>query len=106
MQLLEEVFQILKRYKIRLKPQKCAFGVTSGKLLGFMVSKMGIKVDPKKVKAIIRMTTLNNLKQLRILQGKINSIRRFISQLGDKCRPFTHLLKKELGKLNIRKFIM
>ena len=94
-ELFEEVFQILKRYKPRLKPQKSAFGVTSGKLLGFMVSKRGIEVDSKKVKAIVSMSTPRNLKQLRSLQGKINSIRRFISQLGDKCRPFTYLLKKD-----------
>jgi len=96
LELLEEVFQILKRYKLRLKPQKCAFGVTSGKLFGFMVSKRGIEIDPKKVKSIISIPTLRNLKQLSSLQGKINSIRRFISQLEDKCRPFTHLLKKDV----------
>jgi len=89
LELLEEVFLILKRYKLRLQPQKYAFGVTSGKLLGFMVSKSGIKVYPKKVKAIVIMPTPKNLKQLRNLQGKINSIRRFISQLENKCRPFT-----------------
>jgi len=38
-----------------------------------------------------------NLKQLRSLQGKINSVRRFISHLGYKCRPFTHILKKDVN---------
>lgn len=96
LQALEEVFTILQRYKLRLKPQKCKFGVTSSKLLGFMVSNRGIKVDPKKVRVIISMPSPKNLKQLRSIQGKINSIRRFISQLGDKCRPFTHLPKKDV----------
>jgi len=50
------------KYKLRLKPQKCAFGVTSGKLLGFIFSKRGIEVDPKKVKAIISMPPLKGLK--------------------------------------------
>ena len=61
-----------------------------------MVSNRGIEVDPKKVKAIIDIPPPRNLKQLRILQGKINSINRHISQLGNKCRPFTHLLKKNV----------
>ena len=61
-----------------------------------MVSKRGIEVDPKKVKAIVSMPSPKNLKQLRSLQGKINSIRRFISQIGDKCRPFTHFIKKDI----------
>lgn len=46
LQALEEVFHILQRYKLRLKPQKYAFGVTFGKLLGFMVSNRGIEVNP------------------------------------------------------------
>lgn len=79
-----------------MKPQKCAFGVSLGKLLGFMVSRKGIEVDPKKVKAIVSMPSPKTLKQLWSLQGKINSVRRFISQLGDKCMPFTHLLKKDV----------
>jgi len=96
LQELEEVFKILKMYKLRLKPKKSAFGVTSGKLLGFMVSKRGIEIDPKKVKAIISMPPLRSLKQLRSLQGQINSVKRFISHFEDKCRPFTHLLKKDV----------
>lgn len=94
--MLEEVFKILRTYKLRLKLQKCAFAVTLGKLLGFMVSKRGIEVDPKKVKTIVSMSPPNNFKQLRSIQGNINSVRRFISQLGDKYRPFTHLLKKDV----------
>lgn len=74
----------------------CTFGVTSRKLLYFMVFNRGIEVDPKKVNTIVSMPPPNNLKQLRSLQGKINSVRRFISQLGDKCRPFTHLLNKDV----------
>lgn len=96
MDFLEEVFQILKTYKLRLKHQKYDFGFNLGKLLGFMVSKRGIKVDPKKVKAIVSMPTPKNHKKLRNIQGKMNLVRRFISQLGDKCNPFTHLLKKNV----------
>jgi len=69
----------LKRYKLRLKPQKCAFEVTLEKLLRFMVSKRGIEIDPKKVKEIISIPPPRNLKQLRSIQEKINSVRRFIS---------------------------
>lgn len=62
LQALDEVFTILQRYKLRLKPQKCAFRVTSSKLLGFMVSNRGIEVDPKKFKAIISMLPPRSLK--------------------------------------------
>ncbi|KAM1310740.1 hypothetical protein ACFX2H_007257 [Malus domestica] len=52
---LFETFTILKRYRMRLNPNKCAFGVGSGKFLGFMISQRGIKVNPEKIKAIIDM---------------------------------------------------
>ena len=53
-------------------------------------------MDPKKIKAIIEMSPLKNLKQLRSLQGNIQAIRRFICQLTDKIAPMSHLLKKEV----------
>lgn len=53
----------------------CAFGVTSGKLLGYIISKKGIEVDPKKVQAIMEMPPPNNISQMRSLQGHLQSIR-------------------------------
>jgi hypothetical protein len=49
---LLKLFQRLRKYKLRMNPNKCTFGVCSGKLLGFIVSERGIEVDPTKVKAI------------------------------------------------------
>ena len=49
---LQKLFERLKKYKLRLNSNKCTFGVTSGKLLGFIGSGKGIEVDPAKVKAI------------------------------------------------------
>ena len=52
---LQKFFERNQFYKLRLNPKKCIFGVTSRKLLGFMVSQGGIEVDPKKIKAIVEM---------------------------------------------------
>ena len=49
---LHKLFERLKKYKMRLNPNKFTFGVRSGKLLSFIVSGKGIEVDPAKVKAI------------------------------------------------------
>ena len=46
---LEETFELLRKYKMKLNPEKCAFGVESGKFLGFMVSYRGIEANPKKI---------------------------------------------------------
>jgi hypothetical protein len=45
---LEETFNTLRRYRMKLNPAKCAFGVSSGKFLGFMVSSRGIEANPEK----------------------------------------------------------
>ena len=49
---LKMLFKRLRKFQLKLNPTKCTFGVTSGKLLGFVVSKKGIEVDPDKIKAI------------------------------------------------------
>jgi len=72
------------------------FRVSSRKRLGHIVSRRGIEVDPKKIKAIIEMSPPTNIKQLRSLQDKIQAVRRFIYQLIDKVAPMSHLLKKEV----------
>ena len=62
---LQKLFDRLKIYKLRLNPNKCTFGVRSGKLLGFIVSDKGIQVDPAKVKAIQEMLAPRTEKEVR-----------------------------------------
>jgi hypothetical protein len=54
---LKKLFERLRKYKLRLNNAKCSFRLKSGKLLGFVVSDKGIKVDPDEVKAIQSMPT-------------------------------------------------
>lgn len=65
--------------------------------MGYIVLARGIEVDPAKVKAIMEMASPKNISQLRSLQGRLQSIRRFVAQLVDKCQPFTHLLHKHVN---------
>lgn len=94
LEVLAKIFDRLEQYKVRLNPKKCVFGVIARNLLGFIVSNGGIEVDLEKVKAILEMPAPTTLKQLRSLQGRLQSIRRFIIQLADKCHPFQYLLNK------------
>ena len=68
---LGPILDRMEKFKLRLNPKKCAFGVTSGKLLGYIVSAKGIEVDPAKVKAIMEMPPPKNISQMRTLQGRI-----------------------------------
>nr|MCH9869614.1 RNA-directed DNA polymerase [Serratia marcescens] len=91
---LRTVFVRLRKHSLKMNPLKCAFGVSTGKFLGFVVKHRGIEIDPSKIKAITEMPPPANLRQLRALQGKLAYIRRFIANLSGKCQPFSHLMKK------------
>ena len=93
---LRKVFDRLQKYQLKMNPLKCAFGVTSGKFLGFVVRYRGIEIDPTKIKAIMEMLPPRNLRDLRGLQGRLAYIRRFISNLSGRCQPFTRLMKKDV----------
>jgi len=61
---LQETFNTLRRYNMKLNPSKCTFGVASGKFLGFMVSYRGIEANPKKIKAILDMQPPQSIKEI------------------------------------------
>ena len=91
---LKETFNILRSYNMRLNPGKCAFGVTAGKFLGFMVSQRGIEANPDKIRAIMEMAPPRNVKEVQSLNGKIAALNRFVSRVTDKCLPFFRTLKR------------
>jgi hypothetical protein len=92
---LRAIFVRCRFYRIRLNPHKCVFCVESGCLLGFIVSHQGIQVDPLKVEVILNLPPPSTLRQLQILQGKENFLRRFIPNYAEITRGFTWLLKKD-----------
>uniref|UniRef100_A0A2N9HW46 Reverse transcriptase domain-containing protein n=1 Tax=Fagus sylvatica TaxID=28930 RepID=A0A2N9HW46_FAGSY len=91
---LKETFQALRTYNMKLNPEKCAFGVSSGKFLGFMVSQRGIEANPDKIKAILEMSPPTTVKEVQSLTGKAAALNRFVSRSTDKCLPFFKVLRK------------
>ncbi|CAL8091804.1 unnamed protein product [Prunus armeniaca] len=77
-----------------MNPKKCAFGVSSGKFLGFQVHLRGIDVDSEKTKAICSLAPPKNPKELKSFMGRLSYIRRFIPGLAAMISVFTPLLKK------------
>ena len=63
---LKETFDTLRRHQMKLNPSKCAFGVSSGKFLGFMVSQRGIEANPDKIQAILDMEPPKNMEPLKL----------------------------------------
>jgi hypothetical protein len=91
---LQVVFNSLRRYRWKLNPEKCVFGVPAGKLLGFIVSHRGIEANPEKIEAIMKMEAPRSQKKVQRLTGCMAALSRFISRLGEKGLPFYKLLKK------------
>jgi hypothetical protein len=80
-----------------LNPKKCVFGVSLGKLLGYMVSSRGIDANPKKVEAIDKLQPPRMRKEIQKLAGMMAALSRFISKLGERGMPFYKLLRKADG---------
>ena len=91
---LRETFNTLRSYNIKLIPNKCVFGVTVGKFLGFTVSQKGIEVNPKKIWAIMELEPPKTVKEVQSLNDKIAALNRFVSKATDKCLPFFRTLRK------------
>ena len=91
---LSETFQILRDYNMKLNPAKCAFGVSAGKFLGFIVNHRGIEANPEKIKALLDMPSPSGIKEVQQLTGRIAALSRFVSRASDKCQPFFQVLKK------------
>ena len=85
---LQETFNTLRSYNMKLNPSKCIFGVTARKFLGFMVSQRGIEVNPEKVRAILELEPPRTVKAVQSLNKKVAAQNRFVSKVTDKCLPF------------------
>jgi hypothetical protein len=91
---LAKTFDNLNRYKLKLNPTKCSFGISAGQLLGFLVSTRGIEANPEKIQAILTMGKPTKLHDVLKLVGCIAALSRFVARLGEKALPFYALMKK------------
>ena len=92
---LRLVFEWCNRYQIQLNPQKCIFCVKVGRLLGFIMSKEGIRVDPLKVEEIIWLSPLRMIRHIQSLQGMVSFLQIFIINFTNLTKGFMHHLKKD-----------
>jgi hypothetical protein len=89
---VRKTLECTRKHGLKMNPNKCAFGVSAGEFLGFLVHEGGIEVGKKSMKAIDEVVPPTNLKELQSLLSKINFVRRFISNLLQKVLPFSPLL--------------
>ena len=85
---LENIFEILRKHKLRLNASKCIFGFGLGKFLGYMVTYCEIKVDPNQIRAINNLQPPWSPKEVQRLIGMTAALNRFISWSADRCMLF------------------
>ena len=71
---LRHIFEHCRKYGISLNPKKCVFAVTEGKLLGHIVSKKGISIDPERIKAIEQIPLPHNKKGMQSFMRTISFV--------------------------------
>ena len=94
---LRKLFDRCKLYGVSLNPKKCLFVVTQGKLLGHIVCKEGIYIDPERVKSINEINTPSSKKGVQSFFGKINFVRTFVPDYASIVKPINLLLKRTKG---------
>jgi len=87
---LRKVLECTRKHGLKMNPNKCAFGVSVGQFLGFMVHQRGIEISRRSIDAINKIVAPTNKTEL---QSLIGMVRRFISNLSGKIRAFSPLLK-------------
>jgi len=92
---LKETFMNLRAAGLKLNPAKCVFGVSGGKMLGYIIGPKGIRANPKKTKAIISMVEPSTKKDIQKLTGWIAALNRFISKSVEHSLPFFKALRGE-----------
>jgi hypothetical protein len=90
---LQRVLERTRKFGLRMNPKKCAFGVSASQFLDFLVHERGIEIGLKSQEAVKTMVPPTTKKELQQLIGKINFVRRFISNLLGRIELFMELVK-------------
>lgn len=93
---LRQIFERCREFGISLNPKKCIFSVHEGKLLGYVVSKEGVTVDPERIASILELPLPRHKKGLQSFIGQINFVRRFLPDIAALLKPLTTMLKKNV----------
>ena len=102
---LQECFNFLNKFGMKLNPTKCTFGVPSGEFFGYLVTERVIEANPKHITALIDTIPPKSIREVQRITGKIAALNRFVSRSTDKCLPFYKLLKGNKNSIGTKSAI-
>ena len=91
---IETIFERIRQHGLKLKLKKCAFFKEKTEYLGFVISKDGVKPDPKKVEAIRDLPEPKSVREIRGFIGMCSYYRRFVPNFSKIAEPLIDLTKK------------
>ena len=91
---LQKIFDTLHRFRMKLNLVKYTFGVTTDKFFRFMISRRGIEINLKKIKAVLEMMPPRTIGEVQHLIDKVASLNRFVSRSVERCLPFFQTLRQ------------
>ena len=91
---LEKKFIKCRKFGISLNPKKSNFALEEGKLLGHIISKDGINIDPERVSAILKVGEPRSKKEIQLFLAQVNFLRRFIPSFAKILMNITNMLKR------------
>jgi hypothetical protein len=93
---LTQIFERCRKYGISLNPKKTIFGVEEGKLLGHIISRDGIHIDPECIKTISQLPLPHNKKAMQSFFGRINFVRKFTPDFAETVKPLQRMIHKDV----------
>lgn len=87
------MFFVLRKYNIRLIPNKCVFRVSLKKFFMYMINQRGIKVNPNKIQDVLKMAYPKTVKDVQRLTRRPGALSRFILRMTQKNLPFFKILR-------------
>jgi hypothetical protein len=98
---LRKAFDKMCRYGLKINPHKCAFRVSSGKFLVFIIYEHNIEIDPNRIKSIWNVGAPTCKLEVQKFFSKVNYLRRFISNLAEKIDAFTSILRLKMMLISL-----
>ncbi|KAK4858182.1 hypothetical protein QYF36_012414 [Acer negundo] len=91
---LRQSFDVIDKYGMKLNPAKCSFDVSSGKILGYLVTQRGVEANLDQIRSIQEIESPRCIRDVQKLTGRMAALNRFISKSFERCYPFFDTLRK------------